>query len=245
MYQICVGDAAVNVFVIRVREVCESSSSSVRFCFETNTGELTEPSYDSGEDIKPDNFLMGLGKRGNVVYFIDFGLAKRYRDPRTHLHIPYRENKNLTGTARYASVNTHLGIEEGKDVFGSARAHKPPCVSCVLLYIIRELQTSKSGKQAALQARAPKNTPNLMAAAAAPTELEFKVFSEIMTTKKNKVEGKEGMRIRKRRARKQTSELRAARTLAEISANDEGEEMEKMLKAISRRVVLLIRKYLK
>ncbi|VDN96307.1 unnamed protein product [Rodentolepis nana] len=61
-------------------------------------------------DIKPDNFLMGLGKRGNCVYFIDFGLAKRYRDPRTHLHIPYRENKNLTGTARYASVNTHLGI---------------------------------------------------------------------------------------------------------------------------------------
>ncbi len=55
---------------------------------------------------------MGLGKRGNVVYFIDFGLAKKYRDTRTHMHIPYRENKNLTGTARYASVNTHLGIGE-------------------------------------------------------------------------------------------------------------------------------------
>lgn len=61
-------------------------------------------------DIKPDNFLMGLGKKGNLVYIIDFGLAKKYRDSRTHQHIPYRENKNLTGTARYASVNTHLGI---------------------------------------------------------------------------------------------------------------------------------------
>lgn len=61
-------------------------------------------------DIKPDNFLMGIGKRGNQVNVIDFGLAKKYRDPKTHLHIPYRENKNLTGTARYASINTHLGV---------------------------------------------------------------------------------------------------------------------------------------
>lgn len=48
-------------------------------------------------DIKPDNFLMGLGKKGNLVYIIDFGLAKKYKDPRTLQHIPYRENKNLTG----------------------------------------------------------------------------------------------------------------------------------------------------
>ena len=62
-------------------------------------------------DIKPENFLLGLGKKSNLTYIIDYGLAKKYRDLKTHQHIPYKENKNLTGTARYASTNAHLGIE--------------------------------------------------------------------------------------------------------------------------------------
>ena len=65
-------------------------------------------------DIKPDNFIMGIGRHCNKLFVIDFGLAKKYRDTHTRQHIPYREDKNLTGTARYASINAHLGIEQSR-----------------------------------------------------------------------------------------------------------------------------------
>ena len=65
-------------------------------------------------DIKPDNFLMGTHRQCNKLFIIDYGLAKKYRDPRSRTHIPYKEGKSLTGTARYASINAHLGVEQSR-----------------------------------------------------------------------------------------------------------------------------------
>lgn len=81
-------------------------------------------------DIKPDNFIMGTGLNANQVFIIDFGLSKKYRDPKTKLHIPYVENKALTGTARYASINAMSGCEQ-------SRRDDLESVGYVLLYFLR------------------------------------------------------------------------------------------------------------
>jgi casein kinase I family protein HRR25 len=62
-------------------------------------------------DIKPENFTIGFQKsKWSQIFLIDFGLSKTYREPKTGMHIPQSTKLSLTGTARYASINAHLGF---------------------------------------------------------------------------------------------------------------------------------------
>lgn len=66
-------------------------------------------------DIKPDNFVMQAlqGRKSRNLVLVDFGLAKKYRDSKG-THIPFKDGKLLTGTARYASCNVHRGFEQSR-----------------------------------------------------------------------------------------------------------------------------------
>jgi len=83
-------------------------------------------------DIKPDNFLIGghqAGKAG-LVHVIDFGLSKRYRERKTQKHITFGEGKGFLGTARFASLNAHRGVAQG-------RRDDLEAVGYVLAYFLR------------------------------------------------------------------------------------------------------------
>ena len=65
-------------------------------------------------DLKPDNLLMGIGDRANFVHVIDFGLARRYRHPKTLEHFPYFEGHSFFGTTRFASLKALEGCSQSR-----------------------------------------------------------------------------------------------------------------------------------
>ncbi|OAQ59463.1 casein kinase I isoform delta [Pochonia chlamydosporia 170] len=78
-------------------------------------------------DIKPDNFLLGVGNNGNILYTIDFGLARNMDAAKGH---GIRDDRPFGGTARYASLNNHKGLEQ-------SRGDDLESLGYVLLYFAR------------------------------------------------------------------------------------------------------------
>merc|ERR1711874_487258 len=79
-------------------------------------------------DIKPENFMFGIKTKVHHVYIIDFGLSKKYWDQGKHNAM--RVKLSLTGTARYASINAHKGVEQSRRDDLEAIGH-------MLLYFLR------------------------------------------------------------------------------------------------------------
>ena len=53
-------------------------------------------------------------KVSNMLYIIDFGFAKRYRDPNTKEHVKYREGCGFVGNCYWSGTNVHLGIHQAR-----------------------------------------------------------------------------------------------------------------------------------
>lgn len=109
-------------------------------------------------DIKPENFVFGVGKNSNLLYIIDLGLAKNYRGFKNYQHINYAEDRGLAGTARYVSINVHLGVEQ-------SRRDDLESVGYVLISLVKgrlpwqEIEAGSKGDQNDNISHAKMNTP--------------------------------------------------------------------------------------
>lgn len=83
-------------------------------------------------DIKPANFVMSSRSPAEShINVIDFGLAKKYRDPLTGEHIPYQQDDHHgVGTSLFASIHTHDGIE-------ASRRDDLESLAYMLMYFLR------------------------------------------------------------------------------------------------------------
>ena len=61
--------------------------------------------------LMPEHFLTGVKENARRIFLVDLAYVKPYRNRRTKKHMAYREGRSFVGSPRYASINSHLGVE--------------------------------------------------------------------------------------------------------------------------------------
>lgn len=65
-------------------------------------------------DIKPDNFLFGLGRNSQTVYLIDFGFCKNYVTSEGDHISEGEKTSGVIGTPNFVSVNAHAFFQASR-----------------------------------------------------------------------------------------------------------------------------------
>uniref|UniRef100_A0AC34FFQ3 Protein kinase domain-containing protein n=1 Tax=Panagrolaimus sp. ES5 TaxID=591445 RepID=A0AC34FFQ3_9BILA len=95
---------------------CFKESTVIRVAMQTLNAieELHECGYIS-RDVKPSNFVSSpRSTQKSLIYMIDFGISKRFKDSETNFIFPAKSKCSFRGTARYCSLNNHLRKDQGR-----------------------------------------------------------------------------------------------------------------------------------
>ena len=68
-------------------------------------------------DVRPESFVLSRNFHTESVfnvYVTNFGLARLFIDPETKEHIPLKTRDAMVGTARFASIHVHKGMEPSR-----------------------------------------------------------------------------------------------------------------------------------
>jgi casein kinase 1 len=83
-------------------------------------------------DIKPDNFLFGLGRTSQTVHLIDFGFCKSYLTL-SGTHVMQTRDNSIVGTPNFVSISAHEG-------YRTSRRDDIESAIYVLIYLFLPLQ---------------------------------------------------------------------------------------------------------
>lgn len=111
------------------RQRCLSPTEVARFA--VRMIDILHVIHSSGyvhRDVKPENFVFGTGENADCLFLVDFGLSKRFIEQDGHIR-PRSDKKGLTGTARFASIWSHMGNEQ-------SRRDDMESLAYVLLYLL-------------------------------------------------------------------------------------------------------------